>query len=187
MCGPEIRTLVLKSSWPPSFRDPRFNRYPAPLVHILKEDCHQPSILIRCEHPTSQPLPHRAAAACSGEKKGQWEVLTGGEGDPKSFWVGQKVRSAFVYDVMTWKLKCTFWANRYFSSKVYHTAFSRGERQAWDCIWDIEEMLRLTLTWVTVFTASLLPVFLSLMRPGIQDFFPLSSGPVSSVPELVCP
>lgn len=37
----------------------------------------------------------------SGGKKGQWEVLTGGGRDPKPLWVGQKVQSPFVYDVMT--------------------------------------------------------------------------------------
>lgn len=43
----------------------------------------------------------RQLQVSSGGKKGQWEVLTGGERDPKPLWVGQKVQSAFVYDVMT--------------------------------------------------------------------------------------
>ena len=33
----------------------------------------------------------------------------------------------------------------YSSSKTYHTAFLRVERQAWDYVWDLEEMLRLKL------------------------------------------
>lgn len=43
----------------------------------------------------------RQPQVSSGGKKGQWEVLTEGERDPKPFWVGLKVQSAFVYDVMT--------------------------------------------------------------------------------------
>lgn len=81
---------------------------------------------------------------------------------------------------------------KYFRSKTVVLAplppffffFLRMERQAWDYIWDIEEIVRFHLIRVSVIFV-LFPVLIPFIGLGIQDFFPPSSGPVSPVVELV--
>lgn len=76
---------------------------------------------------------------------------------------------------------------KYFRSKTVvlpPPPFLRMERQAWDYIWDIEEIARFHLIRVSVIFV-LFPVLIPFIGLSIQDFFPPSSGPVSLVLELV--
>lgn len=117
MHGPNIGTPVLMTPSSPLNGITVLTESQCLLVHILKKDDDQPSTLIRYRPPT---LPHRAEAAC----RFRWEVGAGG---------GSQGGGDRYPKIL------------YSSSKTYHTALLRVERQAWDYVWDLEEMLRLKL------------------------------------------